>query len=69
MLRKESPAVAGDEAERQHFNVAELLKQITEKIGETEAALCSITVAELAHGVYRAETIERLKRRRAFLDG
>jgi len=33
-----------------------------------EAALCSITVAELAHGVYRADTPERRERRRAFLD-
>ncbi len=33
-----------------------------------EAALCSITVAELAHGVYRADTPERRDRRRAFLN-
>jgi len=42
------------EAERQHLTVAQFLKQITKKVGEMEAALCSITVAELAHGVYRA---------------
>jgi hypothetical protein len=56
------------EAERQHLNVAQFLKQIIEKIGEMEAALCSITVAELAHGVYRADTRERRERRRVFLD-
>jgi tRNA(fMet)-specific endonuclease VapC len=56
------------EAERQHLNVAQFLKQIIQKIGEMEAALCSITVAELAHGVYRADTSERRERRRAFLD-
>ena len=59
------------EAERQHINVAQFLKQIIQKIGEMEAALCSITVAELAHGVHRAETPERRERRerrRAFLD-
>ena len=56
------------EAERQHLNVAQFLKQIIQKIGEMEAALCSITVAELAHGVYRADTPERRERRRAFLD-
>ena len=56
------------EAERQHLNVAQFLKQIIEKIGEMEAALCSITVAELAHGIYRADTPERRERRRAFLD-
>ena len=56
------------EAERQHLNVAQFLKQIIQKIGEMEAALCSITVAELAHGVYRAETPDRRQRRRDFLD-
>ena len=56
------------EAERQHLNVIEFLKQIIQKIGEMEAALCSITVAELAHGIYRAENPERRERRRVFLD-
>jgi tRNA(fMet)-specific endonuclease VapC len=56
------------EAERQHLNVAQFLKQIIQKIGEMEAALCSITVAELAHGIYRADTPERRERRRVFLD-
>ena len=56
------------EAERRHLNVAQFLKQIAPKIGETEVALCSITVAELAHGIYRADTPERRQRRRAFLD-
>lgn len=56
------------EAEWQHLNVAEFLKQLIHKIGEVQAALCSITVAELAHGVYRADTPQRRERRRAFLD-
>lgn len=56
------------EAERQHLNVAQFLKQIIQKIGEMESALCSITVAELAHGIYRADTPERRERRRVFLD-
>lgn len=56
------------EAERRHLNVAQFLKQIAPKIGETEVALCSITVAELAHGIHRADTSERRERRRAFLD-
>jgi predicted nucleic acid-binding protein len=37
-------------------------------IGETEVALCSITVAELVHGIHRADTADRRERRRAFLD-
>jgi tRNA(fMet)-specific endonuclease VapC len=56
------------EAERQHLNVAQFLKQIIQKIGDMEAALCSITVAELVHGIYRADTPERRERRRVFLD-
>jgi predicted nucleic acid-binding protein len=56
------------EAERQQLSVAQFLKQIVQKIGEREAALSSITVAELAHGIYRANTQERRARRRAFLD-
>jgi predicted nucleic acid-binding protein len=56
------------EGERRHLNVAQFLKVILPKIGETEVALCAITVAELAHGIYRAGTPERHQRRRAFLD-
>ena len=56
------------EAERQRLNTAQFLKQIIQKIGEMEAALCSITVAELAHGIYRADTTVRREHRRAFLD-
>lgn len=56
------------EAERQQLNAAQFLRQIVEKIGEREAALSSITVAEMVHGIYRANTEERRARRRAFLD-
>jgi predicted nucleic acid-binding protein len=56
------------EAERQHLNVGQFLKLVVQRVGEMEAALCSITVAELAHGVYRADTPERRDGRRTFLD-
>ncbi|MDQ2775742.1 MAG: PIN domain-containing protein [Acidobacteriota bacterium] len=56
------------EAERQHLNVAQFLGLVGQKIGEREVALCSVTVAELAHGIYRADTAERRERRRTFLD-
>jgi tRNA(fMet)-specific endonuclease VapC len=56
------------EAERNQLNVAQFLKQIAQTVGEQEAALSSITVAELVHGIYRADTKERKVRRRAFLD-
>jgi hypothetical protein len=47
------------EAEREHLNVADFLRRIVNAIGEREASLCVITVAELAHGIYRADTPER----------
>ena len=56
------------EAERHHLDVARFLKGIATQIGEREAALCSISVAELAHGIYRSNTTERREARRAFLD-
>jgi predicted nucleic acid-binding protein len=56
------------DAERQHLNVAQFLKEVGLKVGDIEVALCSITVAELAHGIYRADAPDRRQRRRAFLD-
>ena len=56
------------EAERDRLDVAGFLKRIAGIVGERQAALCSISVAELAHGVYRANTPERRQRRRVFLD-
>jgi predicted nucleic acid-binding protein len=56
------------EAERQRLDVSLFLKHISSHIGEREAALCSISVAELAHGIHRADTPERRHIRRAFLD-
>ena len=56
------------EAERQRVDVARFLKYVATRIGEQEAALCSISVAELAHGIHRASWPERRQLRRAFLD-
>jgi tRNA(fMet)-specific endonuclease VapC len=56
------------DAEREHLDVAGFLRKIAARIGEREACLCVITVAELAHGIYRADTPERRQRRRVFLD-
>ncbi|HEX4771151.1 MAG TPA: PIN domain-containing protein [Bryobacteraceae bacterium] len=56
------------EAERQHLDVARFLKHIAGQLGEREVALSAISVAELAHGVYRADTAVRRQARRAFLD-
>lgn len=56
------------EAERQRLDVTRFLKYIVNQIGEREAALCAISVAELAHGIHRADTPARRQVRRAFLD-
>lgn len=56
------------EAERQHLDAARFLRHIAGQLGEREAALCAISVAELAHGIHRADTAARRQARRAFLD-
>lgn len=56
------------EAERKGQTVEQLLKQVHQAFGEVEIAICSVTVAELVHGVHRANTPEIRKRRRAFID-
>ena len=56
------------EAERKGQNVEQLLEQGNQVCGEVEIAICSVTVAELVHGVYRSNTPEIRKRRRAFID-
>ena len=38
------------EAERQRLDVVRFLKHIASQLGEREAALCAISVAEPAHG-------------------
>ena len=56
------------EAERRQLNPAQFIKEILRRVGEREAALSSVTVAEMAHGIYRAKTPEVRNRRRIFLD-
>jgi predicted nucleic acid-binding protein len=55
-------------AERQQLNAAQFLTFVRERIGDRQAALCAISVAELAHGIYRADTPARRQARREFLD-
>lgn len=56
------------EAERKGHSVEQLLEHLKELFGEVEVALSPVTVAELVHGVYRANTPQIRKRRRAFID-
>ena len=56
------------EAERTRQTVEELLDSIRRRFGEVEIALSAITVAELVHGVARANTQQIRDQRRAFID-
>jgi len=55
-------------AERKRQSVEELLRVIRETFGEIEIAISAVTLAELVHGVVRANTSEIRNRRRAFID-
>jgi tRNA(fMet)-specific endonuclease VapC len=56
------------QAERKGQSVEQLLERVKQIFGEVEIALCPVTVAELVHGVYRANTLQIRERRRAFID-
>jgi predicted nucleic acid-binding protein len=45
-----------------------MIAAIREAVGDVAIVICSLTVAELAHGIYRAKTPERSRQRRQFLD-
>jgi len=55
-------------AERKRQTVEELLTLIRQTFGEIEVAISAVTVAELVHGVVRANAPELRLRRRAFID-
>jgi hypothetical protein len=37
-------------------------------VGDVPIVICALTVAELAHGIYRADSVEKAQRRRRILD-
>src|SRR5437899_7405972 len=57
-------------AERAKLTTTEVLRNIraSADIGDTPIVISAMTVAELAHGIYRANTPERRQRRRQFVD-
>lgn len=55
-------------AERRNLTAAQAIENVQRTAGEVPVALSSITVAEIGHGIYRANTPEIRERRRAFLD-
>ena len=55
-------------AERKGSNARALLESVALVTGDDEIAVSVITALELAHGLARADTHERRKRRQRFLD-
>lgn len=55
-------------AERRRQTVEELLTAVGQSFGEIEIAISAVTLAELVHGVVRANTPETRAGRRAFID-
>lgn len=55
-------------AERKRQTVEELLTSVGQAFGEVEIAISAVTLAELVHGVVRANTTQIRENRRAFID-
>jgi len=55
-------------AERQGKNARQLLESVVLETGDDDIAVSVVTILELAHGIIRADTIERHDRRQRFLD-
>ncbi len=55
-------------AERKKQTVEELLTFVAQMWGEVEIAISAVTLAELVHGVVRANKVEIRNHRRAFID-
>lgn len=55
-------------SERKKLTTPEAIKKIRDAIGDVPIVISSLTVAELGHGIYRADTPERSRQRRQFLD-
>jgi predicted nucleic acid-binding protein len=55
-------------AERRKLTAAQAIETVQKTIGEAPVVLSAVTVAEIGHGIYRANTPEIRQRRRKFLD-
>src|SRR6266404_2764548 len=55
-------------AERRNLTADQAIETVQKTVGEIPIILSSLTVAEIGHGIYRANTPEIRERRRAFLD-
>jgi predicted nucleic acid-binding protein len=64
LILDSSAAVA---AERQGKNPKQLLQAIALETGDDELAVSALTVLALAHGIVRADSLERREKRQRFL--
>ena len=55
-------------AERRGDTVEKLIEQVVSVAGDQDAALSSVGLTELIHGIYRAHTSELQQRRQAFME-
>ena len=55
-------------AERRKLKPEQAIETVQKVLGEIPIVLCSLTIAEIGHGIYRANTPETRGRRRRFLD-
>ena len=55
-------------AERAKRTTPDVLQYIRAEVGDVPIIICALTVAELAHGIHRANSPERRQQRRQFLD-
>jgi tRNA(fMet)-specific endonuclease VapC len=55
-------------AERRKLTPDQAIEAVQQTVGEIPIVLSALTVAEIGHGIYRANTPEIRERRRAFLD-
>jgi tRNA(fMet)-specific endonuclease VapC len=54
--------------ERRKLTAAQVIEDVVKEVGAVPIILSVLTVAEIGHGIYRANTPEIRERRRAFLD-
>jgi predicted nucleic acid-binding protein len=55
-------------AERRKLTPEQAIATVQQAIGEVPIILCPVTIAEIGHGIYRANKPEVRERRRAFLN-
>lgn len=55
-------------AERRNLKPDQVIEDVEKILGELPIVLCSLTVAEVGHGIYRTNTQTTQDRRRAFLN-